>query len=370
MPRRREGPRRDPRSGVYFFDQYVGFKPQVRRVRLTLRTKDPVKAQWLWEQEFRRQWSLFYGIKTPSTAGPVSLVDASREFVAHRREIKRIKEWRVLRFRLNIVLDIWGNINLADIGRERLSLLDARLREMGRSENTINHYFDVLKALFNFAAEKKLWAGENPIKEVTPYIIDQKRRAYSSDEIGRIIAAAGRIEREAGAHAEMQKVAKTIVLLLLYIAMRMGELLNLKWSNVRGDKIVLRRSETKSRKEKIVPIAGPVARILAGLEKRRRDAYVLPLRRRGGEMRAGWADSLIRKIRKYSEVDDFIFHGLRHTAATIMASEVLGKGVGLIDIMKILGHSKTETTLGYQHADFSRMKKAMEILANKTIKDN
>jgi integrase len=368
MPRRREGPRRDPRSGVYFFDQYIGFKPAVKRVRITLRTTDPDKARWLWEQEYRRQWSLFYGLKTPSPLRPMSLADAGREFVAHRREIKRIKEWRVLRFRLNIVLDIWGDVNLADIGQERLSLLDARLREMGRSENTINHYFDILKALFNFAIEKKLWSGENPIKEVTPYVIDQKRRAFSPDEISRIVKAAGRIEREAGAQAGMQQLAKSIVLLLLYTGMRMGEVLNLKWTNIRGDKIVLQRTETKQRKEKIVPIAAPVARILAGLEKKRRDVYVLPLRRRGGEMRAGWADSLIRKIRKYSGVDDFIFHGLRHTASTIMVSEALGHGVGLADVMKVLGHSQVETTLKYIHPDFERMKKAVEVLAEKAEK--
>jgi len=173
----------------------------------------------------------------------------AREFVAHRWEIKRIKEWRVLRFRLNIILEIWGDINLAEINRDRLALLDADLRRRGWSENTVNHYFDVLKALFNFAIEKKLWAGENPIREVTPYVVDQKRRAYSGDEIRRIVAAAGRIEREASGQAEMQKVARAIVL-LLYTGMRMGELLNLQWSNIHGDKIVLRRTETKSRKER------------------------------------------------------------------------------------------------------------------------
>ena len=368
MPRRREGPRRDPRSGVYFFDQYVGFKPAVKRVRVTLRTKDPVKAQWLWEQEFRRQWSIFYGVQAPSSPGPVSLADAGREFVVHRRETKRIKEWRVLRSRLNIMLEIWGNISLSDINQERLSLLDAELRKRGRSENTINHYFDVLKALFNFAAEKKLWSVENPIREVTPYVVDQKRRAYSLDEIKRIIMAAGRVEREAGIRAEMQKIAKSIVLLLLYTGMRMGELLNLRWSNVEKDKIVLRRTETKSRKEKVIPITGPVARILAALSKRRRDDYVLPLRRRGGEMKAGWADSLIRKIREYSKVEDFIFHGLRHTASTIMVSEALGHGVGLADVMKVLGHSQVETTMKYIHPDFERMKKAVEVLAEKAEK--
>ena len=85
-------------------------------------------------------------------------------------------------------------------------------------------------------------------------------------------------------------------------------------------------------------------------------------------MRAGWADSLIRKIRKYSKVDDFTFHGLRHTASTIMVSEALGRGGGLAGVMKVLGHSQVETTLRYIHPDFERMKKAVEVLAEKAKK--
>lgn len=34
--------------------------------------------------------------------------------------------------------------------------------------------------------------------------------------------------------------------------------------------------------------------------------------------------------------------------------------------MKILGHSKVETTMKYLHADFDRMKKAMEVLEEET----
>jgi len=106
---------------------------------------------------------------------------------------------------------------------------------MDRSENTINHYIDVLKALFHFVAEKKLWSGENPIRE-------------------------------------------------------------------------------------------------------------------------------------YSKVDDFISHGLRHTASTIMVTETLGRGVGLADIMRVLGHSKVETTLRYLHGDTERMRKAVEALEKATRK--
>lgn len=76
----------------------------------------------------------------------------------------------------------------------------------------------------------------------------------------------------------------------------------------------------------------------------------------------------IRKIRKYSGIQDFIFHNIRHTASTIMVSEALGKGVGLADVMKVLGHSQIETTMKYIHPDFSRMKKAVQILERKAKK--
>jgi hypothetical protein len=52
-----------------------------------------------------------------------------------------------------------------------------------------------------------------------------------------------------------------------------------------------------------------------------------------------------------------------------MISEALGKGVGLADVMKVLGHSQVETILKYVHSDFDRMKKAVEILEQKAKKN-
>lgn len=52
-----------------------------------------------------------------------------------------------------------------------------------------------------------------------------------------------------------------------------------------------------------------------------------------------------------------------------MVSESLGKGVGLADIMKVLGHSRMETTLRYLHEDEGRMKKAVEIIEERFLKE-
>jgi integrase len=60
------------------------------------------------------------------------------------------------------------------------------------------------------------------------------------------------IEKEARANAMLRKFAKRIVLLLLFTGTRLGEVLNLKWDIIKGDKIILKRTETKQRREKII----------------------------------------------------------------------------------------------------------------------
>lgn len=252
-----------------------------------------------------------------------------RKFIDYERNIKRINEWKVVRDRLEIVSKVWGEFKLDEISKDHFTKLDAYLKEKDRSEATINHYFTLLKTFFFFAIRKGYYRGENPIKEIK----------------------------------------KRITLLLLYTGMRMGEVMRLKWDNVKDDKIVLKRTETKQNKEKVVLLTKSIRAVLEDLrDKRRRDGYVIPLR--GGTKERGeiWMTDIMRKIREYSGVQDFIFHNLRHTASTIMVSEAIGKGVGLADIMKVLGHSRVETTMKYLHPEFGRMKKAMEVLEEKTKK--
>ena len=274
--------------------------------------------------------------------------------------------------RLRIVHELWGDIAVGEIGKDRLVEIDEHLRRLpiseerrGRSEATINHYFGLLKTFFNYAVLKK-YIRENPVKEVRPYTVDEKHREYTPEELERILDAADRVESECRRSARAQKYVKRIILLLLYTGMRVGEVKNLKWENVGKDRITLKRTETTQKKEKIIPLTDGVKRILEELKDGRRwDGYVLPLEKRGKKIdlsHVNW------KIRKYSGVKDFIFHNLRHTASTIMVSEALGKGVGLADVMKILGHSQVETTMRYLHADFNRMKAAMEALERKAKK--
>ena len=80
MPKRREGPRRDKKTGFYYFDEYMGLGQDKERVRFSLKTKDPDKVRWRWEQEYRKHWSKYYGIESPVTTSRVSFVELVKEF--------------------------------------------------------------------------------------------------------------------------------------------------------------------------------------------------------------------------------------------------------------------------------------------------
>ena len=362
-PRRREGPKLQA-SGYYAFDSYIGFGPDAQRFRYSLRTKDPIQAQYRYEQELKRRWSAYYGVESPGRRYAASFVNVGREFVAYLRDTRKAATWKLNRDRLNVIAGFWQDIDLNQVTRQKLADLDKWLAAKGRSEYTRNHYLGLIKSLFNFAIKEKKFFGENPAVGIKPYIVEEKRREYSPDELGRILKAADEIERSCPRRSKTLLYMGRIVRLLLYTGMRLNELLNLKWESVREDRITLKPMETKARREKTIPITPAIRAALDSLPKG--GLYVIPV----NHAKSGRLDMSIalRKLRETSGVQDFLFHGLRHTAASIMVSEALGRGVGLADIMALLGHVDVSTAMRYQHADLGRMRRAMEALDEKLKK--
>lgn len=366
-PRRREGPAWNSQTKTFYFDECVGFKPNRRRIRIALGTADEAEAnrRWRWRREY--EWKRSLGLAPPAAAPPktLTLAGLTKEYVAYLKDLKRVQEWKISESRLRIVREVLGDLALDAIGHAEFSKLDAALRAMDppRSEATINHYVKVVRSLYNYAIRKKIYRGDNPTSDVKPYLTESKRRAYSPEEMKKILNAAAEIAAGAGPGADMMAQAYRITLLLYLTGARIGELLNLKWESIDKGAIVLRRSETKQRKVKVIPVTAQIGAILEELRAMKRDDFVLPFRRRGGgHLPSRWVNQVLHRIREKSGVKDFLFHGLRHTAATILSTSALGHGASLADIMLLLGHSKSETTLRYTHANIDRMRKALEII--------
>jgi len=366
-PRRREGPIFNHSRKSFYADFYCGFPPRQTRVRKSLRTSDPKKARWLYDQEYKRAWEKYYGVKSGLPVSPAVFADLIPHFVVYERDVAKAVSWKTFEQRLAHVSAALGpDITVNEIGHGQVRKLEDYLYKMKRprSKATVNHYVGLLKTFFNWAIREGFYQFENPMKQVKAYPIDRKRREYPGPELTKIIDAARKIERDAPPAATVQRYAHRIVMLLLLTGMRLGELLGLKWDNVRDDAIVLERTETKQRREKIIPITPGVKAILDGLKKNGNGhVFQIPDRGKRVEVRR-----LIQKIRELTGIQGFVLHGLRHTAASIMVSEALGRGAGLDDVMRVLGHSRIETTLRYDHSAMARMRLAMQALEDKIPK--
>jgi len=364
MPKHREGPTKSKQTKYYYFDQWIGFPPNKKRVRFSLGTKDLAKAQWLWEQEYKRLWSEYYGLQPHKKPIPMRFVDLCREFVAYERDIKKIKEWKTVKNRLQKVADLWGNVFIESICTNQLVELDSHLRHMKppRSPKTINDYMGILKTMFYYAIRKKYYHGDNPVSEIKSYTVNRKRREYSSEEIIRILGAADEVEKEAMPHSILQKYIKRIILLLLYTGRRSGEIINLRWESVKKDRVVLKHTETKQRKEEVIPLTRGLEEILEGLRKEGSE-YVIPRRYNRKIISSMSTKTALKKMREKSRVEDFDLHSLRHTAA----SRLIASGVDIVTVKELLGHSSIKTTEIYAHGSFERKKKAIELLGEKAI---
>jgi hypothetical protein len=63
----------------------------------------------------------------------------------------------------------------------------------------------------------------------------------------------------------------------------------------------------------------------------------LPVKDRKSKFAVKW---IIKRMRKISGINAFVHCGLRHKASSIMVYKTLGRGAGLSNGVKILGHTK------------------------------
>jgi hypothetical protein len=133
MPKRCERPRKDKKSGFYYFDEYLGFGQDKKRIRFSLKTKGPDKARFRWEQEYRKYWSKYYGVESPAITSIISFPALADEFIEYERTIKKVREWETMKNWLRIIYELWGDVNLDEIDRDRFVKLDLYLKKKGRS---------------------------------------------------------------------------------------------------------------------------------------------------------------------------------------------------------------------------------------------
>jgi integrase len=267
------------------------------------------------------------------------------------------KSWDRERQRLEKIIKIWGDGSLHEIGRGQIEKLEKALFSWGLKPSTVNRYFELLRHLFNQALEDG-YITDNPARSYHPFVEDPSRRALSNEEITAVLTAA--MDIQAKAKTSIQRVIYDLILFGLMTGLRLSEILNLRRSWIRDDVIYFPISQTKSRRRTIAR-AAPSFRIttlnrsaldIIGRQRSRAD-FVFPV---------SWRNPnaifyAVREIRKFSRVEDFHFHQLRHTVSTIVSASS-----GLATAKAVLGHADLKTTLKYTHPALAEQRQTVEKL--------
>jgi integrase len=182
--------------------------------------------------------------------------------------------------------------------------------EFSRTPSTVNRYTACLSHLFTVARKDWGWAIHNPMEEVTKLPEKSDRaRVLSTDERKRLYEK-----------TSPDPTLHLFVVLALSTACRAGELVKLKWRDVDLEEGKLLFSDTKNEQPRSAWLHGDAKKLMVAHAARGQTPDGRVFVNASGRGRYQYA-KLFEAACVAAGIDGFVFHNLRHSAATYLARE-------------------------------------------------
>jgi integrase len=261
-----------------------------------------------------------------------------------------------------------GEWAIASITEDELEAFLAAQRAVGRAVSTLNHFVQLLKHSFRWAA-KKGYISRSPISDDSGLKRGksaQRSRRLNPDEETAILSAAGSLSRD-----DAGRRLSGLIIAALETGCRQGELLALLWGDVDMTRreLTVREENAKDGDKRYVPISARLAAVLDMAVQHPAGgqwpatAYVFGalgeavdsvdkawetcvLRAHGHEPEWTTNGKLTQVSRVALQAIDLHFHDLRHEAG----SRWLEAGMPLHHIKELLGHANISQTDTYLNA--------------------
>lgn len=256
------------------------------------------------------------------------------------------------------ILLTYFNKDISDICDDDIMQFINDYRSKKRSNGTINRYLALLSAVINFCDDRhykvpRLKISKYKLKEPAENI----KYLKDWDEAQTIID-------KASPHL------KPIIYTALYTGMRLGNILNLKWSNIdfknKSISVTVKDRTKQGGKNHSIPLIAALENILKKLPKDSEFVFTYKGKQiksiktawenifyKRGDKETNYA---LTKELKDPELPYKNFHTLRHTAGTW----ILKKTNNLKITKEILGHADIKTTLKYAHVLDDEKRKALD----------
>jgi integrase len=246
-----------------------------------------------------------------------------------------------------------GNVKVGDVTYGHIDRLLRKVTKAG-TPTRANRVVALLSRLFSLAVIWQMRPDQtNPCKGIEKNAETKRHRYLKTEELPRLSAALD---------AHLNKASGDAIRLLLLTGARKGEVLSMKWTDLDlGKAPVWTKPAASTKQAEIhrVPLSAEACALLLAIQREAEEkaartnrpvpAYVFPVQRKRGQPAIGQHLPDVRssweQICKAAGLEDLRIHDLRHSFASILASQ----GFSLPMIGALLGHSQAATTSRYAH---------------------
>lgn len=290
---------------------------------------------------------------TKTIQSSVSLLKFLNEYIEYVTSTKSKSYIRSINLSFKMLIDFADNIPLTRINTQ---IMDKFItKTAARTRNGALLYYRTLKAAFSKAV---LWnyIPDNPLKKIKAPKTSKSFPVFISESELQLILSNTK-----------EEYLKSLFYTAFYTGMRLGELVNMKWSwiDLNNNQITVKCSDSfisKSKKERIIPINQCLKIKLVGYRLRKydmnEDEYVF-YRIKGIKLNENYVSKKFKFYSRMTRLNEKIhFHSLRHSFASLLVQ----KGVSLYIIKELLGHEELSTTQIYSHLQFQNLREAVNLL--------
>ena len=265
----------------------------------------------------------------------------------HQASFESLKSYSLENFKVHFGERTYlSQVRYLDLETYRNHLKQKATRHKGvRADASVNREIATIRHLFSKAVEWEM-IDQNPFEQGKSLLLkasNQRIRYLTEEEIDRLLE-----------ECKSAKHLYRVVICAINTGMRRGEILSLRWEQIRNGFIYLAKTKTKNPRE--IPINKDLAQMFKEIRKEQglSSKHVFIYNSRVVQkVHKGFRAAL-----KRAGIEDFKFHDLRHT----FASHVIMRGGSLKDVQELLGHKTVTMTLRYAHLSQEHKKNAVNLL--------
>ena len=209
---------------------------------------------------------------------------------------------------------------------------------------TVNRELALLKRMFNLAIAWDLFLGANPVRKVKFFReFNTGLRVLSPEEEKSLLKYAS-------------PYLQDLIRFAVNTGLRIGEIFSLLWSNVDLKRGILIVFSSKTQKIREIPINAEARKVLEAWWLGKKNEIVFYNPETGKpfvDLKAGFALACEK-----AKIEGVTWHTLRHT----FASRLVNRGVDIVTVKELLGHSSITVTMRYAHTNFESKRAAVEKL--------